>query len=332
LDHVEEGWERPPRVELSEAELQHLIRPAFPGDRIIEHRVVSTGLANTNVHFWLDSYEQSFVLRLHTREPKAAVKERDLMRFLASHPHPPIPVAPLIYSDVAPERGGHPYSIWQFVPGTLLQNLFSTLPSAELVQIARVCGQVAAGLSAHSFSSCGELGSNLKVVEEYGAPSRFIPALVHSALSDGLAGQRLGKPLSDALWHAVERRRSWLQELDGRYSLVHADYKRSNLLLARAGESWAVTAVLDWEFAFAGPPLVDVGLFLRAGDALPSGFREAFAAGYREAGGVLPAEWLRLSRLVDLLSQITFLNDSRDRPRIVAETTRVVQETVRMLG
>jgi fructokinase len=89
--------------------------------------------------------------------------------------------------------------------------------------------------------------------------------------------------------------------------------------------------VLDWEFAFAGPPLVDIGLFLRAGEALPAGFREAFAAGYRAAGGDLPSEWLHLSRLVDVISQVTFLNDPRDRPRLIAETMNVVEETVRML-
>jgi hypothetical protein len=90
--------------------------------------------------------------------------------------------------------------------------------------------------------------------------------------------------------------------------------------------------VLDWEFAFAGPPLVDVGLFLRAGEALPDGFRGAFASGYRDAGGALPDEWLPLSRLVDLVSQVTFLDDPRERPHVFAETTHVVKETVRMLS
>ncbi|HEY3669227.1 MAG TPA: phosphotransferase, partial [Polyangiaceae bacterium] len=118
---------------------------------------------------------------------------------------------------------------------------------------------------------------------------------------------------------------------DGRYTLVHADYKRSNLLLQRSGSSWNVTAVLDWEFAFAGPAIIDIGLFLRAGAALPSGFQDSFVAGYRDAGGELPSEWLRLSRLVDLISQVTFLNDPRDLPRVFAETRQVVEETVRIL-
>jgi len=330
---VEEGWEqeRLPRLELSRAELQQLVEPAFPGASITDHVVLTTGLANTNIRFRIREREESYVLRLHTREPQAALRERELMRYLASNPGPSIPVAPLIYADPAPQRGTHPYSIWGFVEGKLLQDLFKTLPDAELVDIAGACGRVAASLASHRFPSCGEFGESLFIVEPYGAPSQFVPDVVHNALFGSLAGERLGVPLRDALWTAVARTAPLLSEIDGRYALVHADYKRSNILLQRSAATWSVSAVLDWEFACAGPPLIDVGLFLRAGKALPAGFRDAFVAGYRHAGGELPAEWLRLSRLVDLVSQMTFLNDPRDRPRLITETTGVVKETVRML-
>jgi len=328
---VEEGWERPPRLELSRRELEHLVEPAFPGATVSEHSVLTTGLANTNIRFRLQGVEPTYVLRLHTREPKGAAREQELMSYLASNPRGAIPVAPLIYSDPAPQRGKHPYSIWGFVEGTLLQHLFKTLTDSELVDIAETCGRVAAAFTTHRFPSCGEFGPKLTIVEEYGAPSQFVPEIIHQGLFGGLAGTRLGRPLRDALWASVERAAPLLREVDGRYTLVHADYKRSNLLLRRSERSWAVAAVLDWEFAFAGPPLVDVGLFLRAGEALPAGFREAFATGYRIVGRDLPSEWLRLSRLLDVVSQITFLNDPRDRPRVVAETTKVVEETVRML-
>jgi Ser/Thr protein kinase RdoA (MazF antagonist) len=159
-----------------------------------------------------------------------------------------------------------------------------------------------------------------------------LPAFVHEALFEGIAGERLGAKRRDALWTAVERAAPLLGEVDGQYTLVHADYKRSNILLRQSAATWTVAAVLDWEFAFAGPPLIDVGLFLRAGKALPIGFREAFEAGYRDVGGELPLEWLRLSRLLDLLSQVTFLNDPQDRPRRIAETIAVVDETVSMLA
>jgi hypothetical protein len=45
----------------------------------------------------------------------------------------------------------------------------------------------------------------------------------------------------------------------------------------------------------------------------------------------LPADWLPLSRLVDLVSQMTFLSESRDRPRVIGETIEVVRDTVRLL-
>jgi Ser/Thr protein kinase RdoA (MazF antagonist) len=330
---MEEGWEqeRPPRLELSLRDLQALVEPAFPGAMLVEHALLATGLANTNVRFRLQGRERAYVLRLHTRDPKAAARELELMSYLARDSRQAIPLAPLVFSDPVPQRGEHPYSIWGFVEGALLQDLFKTLPAAQLVEIAGACGRVAAGFATHSFPKCGELGAELVVTEEYGAPSVFVPEMVRRGLFGGVAGERLGAPLRDALWGAVERTAPLLGEIDGRYTLVHADYKRSNLLLRQSAAAWQVAAVLDWEFAFAGPPLIDVGLFLRAGDALPAGFRAAFAAGYRDAGGELPSEWLRLSRLLDLVSQITFLDDPRDRPRVIAETTRVVEETVRVL-
>ncbi len=292
---MEEGWERerPPRLALSLAELQHLVEPAFPGATVVQHALIGTGLANTNIRFQVRGQEPSYVLRLHTREPKSAARERDLMSYLEGSSVSQIPVAPLIYADVAPERGEHPYSIWGFVQGTLLQDLFKTLSSVELVDIAHSCGGVAAAIARHRFPKCGAFGPRLEIIEEYGAPSQFVPEVVHRALFDGLAGQRLGTMLRDSLWRVVERTSPLLAEVDGKYTLVHADYKRSNILLRRAGAAWSVSAVLDWEFAFAGPPLVDIGLFLRAGGALPAGFGDAFAAGYRDSGGQLPPEWLR---------------------------------------
>jgi aminoglycoside phosphotransferase (APT) family kinase protein len=328
---VEEGWERPSRLELRPDELNHLVEPAFPGKRVGEYAVLAAGLANTNIRFRLQGEESTYVLRLHTRDKEAAGREREVMRYLVKNPLSSIPVAPLLYSDPGPERGNCPYSIWGFVEGTLLQELFMTLPGSELVEIAGACGRVLASLAAHRFPQCGEFGPELEILQEYGCPSRFVPDAVHQALFEGRAGERLGVEFRDALWRVVERASPNLELIDGRYTLVHADYKRSNLLVERSGLTWNVAAVLDWEFACAGPPLIDVGLFLRAGEALPDGFRDAFASGYRDAGGELPADWLPLSRLVDVVSKVTFLDDPRDRPRVFAETVGVVKETIRML-
>jgi aminoglycoside phosphotransferase (APT) family kinase protein len=329
---VEEGWERPARLALSAQALEQLVLPAFPGRKLAEYEVLESGLANTNLRFRMHGDASAYVLRLHTRDATAAGRELELMRYLAQQPQPRVPVPALVYSDPRPELGEYPYSIWRFVEGTLLQELFGTLRPSELVEIAGACGTVLAALSAHRFERCGAFGPGLEIVQEYGPPSLFVPQVVHRALFEGRAGERLGSVLRDQLWAAVERTSPRLSAVDGRYTLVHGDYKRSNLLMTRTGCAWSVSAVLDWEFAFAGPPLVDVGLFLRAGEGLPDGFRDAFASCYRDAGGELPDDWLALSRLIDVVSQMTFLDDPRDRPRVFAETTLVLQETLRMLA
>src|SRR6478752_1642815 len=112
---MEEGWERPSRVDLSLEELERMVSPAFPGASISERAILATGLANTNVRFRLHGGESSYVLRLHTRDPKAAMRERALMNYLGNDSRQSIPVAPLVYSDLEPRAGKCPYSIWRFV-------------------------------------------------------------------------------------------------------------------------------------------------------------------------------------------------------------------------
>lgn len=102
---MEEGWERPARIELPRDALSRLVERAFPGGRIAEAAVLATGLANTNVRFRLEGDEGSYVLRVHTREPEAARRELELMRYLAASPASRVPVAPLVYSHPDGEAG-----------------------------------------------------------------------------------------------------------------------------------------------------------------------------------------------------------------------------------
>ncbi len=322
---MEEGWERPPHAVPTRQELTALVAAAFPSTELERYELLTTGLANTNLRFWLRGHPGSYVMRLYTRDSGAVARENALIPYLARHA-PRVPVPEFIYAQLSPI----PCSIWRFVEGELLQDLFLTASPAQLLQIANVCGQTLAELHGCRFERCGELGADLNVVREYGAPSAFVPQVIRDGLA-GLPGQRLGPRLSQRLTTALGRTEPLLREVDGDYRLVHADYKRPNLLLTRTPNGFRVAAVLDWEFAFAGPPLVDIGLFLRAGSALPAGFARAFAAGYQRAGGNLPAAWLALSRLVDLLSQMTFLDGPRERPRVWQETRGVVQETVDIL-
>jgi len=70
--------------------------------------------------------------------------------------------------------------------------------------------------------------------------------------------------------------------------LCHCDFKVSNPHVTPAEE----LVVLDWEFAWAGPRLIDIGQLLRWHP--PESFVRPFADAYRAGGGVLIDDWRRL--------------------------------------
>lgn len=235
-------------------------------------------------------------------------------------------------TPAATEPDEHAYSIWGFVEGTLLQELFKTLPPSELVSIAGECGCVLASLASHRFERCGEFGAGLEIVQDYGRPSQFVPTIVHRALFEGRAGERLGAGLRDELWRVVERGAPLLKSIDDRYSLVHA-----RLQALEPAHATFRRRVESWDGARLGVRIRRPTRHRRG--AIPSsrpGFARGISRSVRvvlpDAGRELPADWLPLSRLVDVISQVTFLDDARDKPRVFAETIMVVKETIQMLA
>ena len=90
---------------------------------------------------------------------------------------------------------------------------------------------------------------------------------------------------------------------------------------------WNVSAVLDWEFAFAGSPLVDIGNMLRYSHLHPAIFEQEFINGYREQGRMLPPDWKKIAKLVDLLSLCEFLNSPTPRDALRQEVTGIIINT-----
>jgi len=77
--------------------------------------------------------------------------------------------------------------------------------------------------------------------------------------------------------------------------------------------------VIDWEATTTGSPLFDVGSLFRYADRFTPGFVTDFERGYREAGGELPAGWLRTARLIDATWVIDTLDDEQELVDVFAE-------------
>jgi hypothetical protein len=116
----------------------------------------------------------------------------------------------------------------------------------------------------------------------------FLERFAHGLSADAIAlGQRF-----------VDNYMAWFSAYSGPLSLIHADYRLENMLLAPAGAPSSVPpiAVVDWQTAAQGCPLADVAYFL--GGSLSVADRRRFerelvseyATGIRAEGLVLSDE------------------------------------------
>ena len=87
--------------------------------------------------------------------------------------------------------------------------------------------------------------------------------------------------------------------------------------------------MLDWEFAFAGAPLNGIGNFLRYSSRQLPEYESGFIEGYVQAGGILPDDWRRLARLVDLINLLDFLGRPDPTGAVVRDVLPLLQGILR---
>jgi aminoglycoside phosphotransferase (APT) family kinase protein len=108
----------------------------------------------------------------------------------------------------------------------------------------------------------------------------------------------LGDELGARVLAFIDENERLLDDAAGAPVLLHGDFKASNLHWTHGSE----LLVLDWEFAWAGPRLMDVGQLLRWNPPAP--FIDAFAAAYADHGGPLGSDWRRLAAWFDLFNLV----------------------------
>lgn len=322
-------WERrEPLVTLTAEEALALLAVATPGRDIVSMEPLRTGLVNTNYRIALDGAPSPVVLRLYAREGGACAREGSLLRLVAGT----VPAPTVIYADLGAVHFRLPWMLMTWAEGLPLPEALASLPPEEAPALAATLGEAAAAIGSFALDEPGFFGPDLTIVEPLDAPAGMTRGLLRRLLFEGRAGERLGADLTGHLWAVVEAHSGELDALAGRVSLVHADFRDSNLLVARDGGAWRVTGVLDWEFSFAGPSLFDLGQLLRREETmLPPGFAEHVVAAYRARGGFAPPGWRRMTLLMDLMNLCGFADMPATRGAMLEDVTSLIQATVARL-
>lgn len=325
---MERSWERVhPFVELSVTELEQRVRCAFPGARVSEAVPLTAGLRNSNYRLTLVGAPSPVALRLYVADPEACAREAGVLAAVAGH----VPAPRVWHSEGA---ANPPFALMEWLEGVPLDDVMRDCDGETAVSLAAACGSVLAAVHATRFSAPGFLGPDLRVV-------RPMPAWAPTVLSTlrGPVEERLGPELAARVRQTVESNAWAVEPVWSEAVLVHGDFKPWNMLAqpeaepsggggagGGAGGGWRLTGVLDWEFACAGSKLLDFATFLRDEAGRPSGFGDAFADAYLQAGGSLPDDWRGLTRLIDLLNLMQMLEWAGERA--LADLRRLVTQTV----
>ena len=237
-----------------------------------------------------------------------------------------VPVPAFLYLDPTGTVGGRPYAVLPWIEGQMLHDALAGASPDDLVQLGSALGATLAAIARHGFAATGTLDADLRV-HPWPEPAT---AFIHRCLFEGEGAARLDAATRDTVWRFVEANAGLVETLAAEHRLVHADFRKPNLLVARdAAGRWRVTAVLDWEFCHAGTPLFDVGTLLRGDPGSGPVFERAFADAFRDHGGELPGDWRRMAQFLDLINLCDFLSRRNPPEGLVAYATRLLTSTIR---
>lgn len=315
-------------IDLDQITLERLMTPIRRGHRVASASLLRSGKLNTNYKILLEGCDEPFVLRLYTNDHTACERDAALHNLMGNK----VPLAPLLFHAVNGHGLGLPYAIFRWIDGTMLDEILARRVADDTLEVALAAGQTLAAINQFRFDAPGFFGPTLEYTETSSSVVASFRDYLAAVERRGRAARRFGLREFELVIRFVDEHLGCLGAVEGCYSLVHADYNGSNLIVERDDFGFRVRAVLDWEFAMVGTSIFDVGVFLRHEDKLPRGFRDHFTRAFAEAGGHLPAGWRRASKFLDLINDFAFLDAEGEFPNTFADAISRVQSTLARWG
>jgi aminoglycoside phosphotransferase (APT) family kinase protein len=310
------------------AELHPLLERVFPRRRAAGVEPLSGGLINTNLKVTFSTGEPPVVLRLYRRDPTVCLQEVEILRLVGRT----VPVPEVLHAEPKGVDGSGPFSILQFVEGRTFQELKRTNNLEGIHQAATSAGETLAAIGRYKFDKPGRFvvtdDDKLSVGAAYIDGPDPIPRILDTFLEDATLQRRIGTPLLQSLHEFVWVWAPLLPDLTNDSFLVHCDFGNRNLLVHEVHGKWGLAAVLDWEFAFSGSPLLDVGHFLRYENPSAPSREPYFSRTFVENGGTLPHNWRHVSRVIDLTALVECLTHVYLPDDVASEILELIHATL----
>jgi aminoglycoside phosphotransferase (APT) family kinase protein len=318
----------PDTTALTFDQIKRLSRSLFPQRSIQGLEVLSGGLINTNIKVNFESQGDPVVVRLYRNGSDTCRKEVAIHDLVSSTVRVPrvLHAEPDGLGDLAP------FAIIEFAQGITFQKLKRTKNQEAIRQASYSIGQTLATIGRFVFERPGRL-----LVEEsncltVGSPfidgpdtiPRILDRFLSSRTCQRRAGPELVQRLHDFGWSWSSR----IPDLEEQPCLVHSDFGNRNILVREEEGVWVVAAILDWEFAFSGSSLLDVGHFLRY-ERKNEPLREPhFSRAFVEHGGQLPDNWRDIVKVIDLTALVECLTHEELPMDVELELLELINATL----
>lgn len=324
---MRQNWSTTPSVDLSNSQLEGMLRPLFPGARIAGRQLVTGGLSNCMIRIELVNEDKPVLLRVFLRDPAQARKEYALNALVQDR----VPVPRFLYLSETSDVCAHPYIVMEWLDAQRLELVAPNLVADSLSRLARHVGETLAAIHSITFSHCGFFDADLHLGEPIETGGAGLIQYANECLARG-AHERLGEKLSTELRQFLGVNAALLDSWSGPACLTHADFGGSNILVGESLGQWKVRAVVDWEFAFAGTPFFDFGNLLRKPLGRMGDFEQEAAAGYTASGGNLPLRWRAISLLTDLTAWLEFMTRDNASQALIADARAHIADAMRLLA
>lgn len=298
----------------------------FPYDQspIESLNLLSEGCANTNYKVTFKNNTSPVVIRIYVREKSALSRELAIHQFIANK----IPIPAYLYSDARCDHYPYPYAITEWIDGVLMREVVLKKNEQAIKECAFEAGKYLNQLRKIKFSDGGFFQEGL-IVRPFNETEKYLPYVLN-LLKDRVVIESLGKSLLDAVTNLVKQYSALLPD-ENEANLTHADYDPANIMVKQYHDKWKIAAILDWEFAFSGTYLLDVGMMLRYSHKLSPCYEQQFIAGIESNGFCLPKDWKKQAKLMDLLCllQLAHYNPFMERPKMNRDVVSLIEDTVK---
>jgi aminoglycoside phosphotransferase (APT) family kinase protein len=313
----------PPPLPLATADA---LLAAWRGTRTVARAdPLEGGIMNWNYGIRLSGSPERFVLRFYDRAPASCAREVRILALVRGD----LPVPEVLHADVHGTGGYPPFCVLEFIDGISLRELRRRGDAKGLADAVYDAGRLLPRVARHRFPRSGLLSPELAVEDGPFADARLADVVEHFVASP-VFRRRVDSSLLTRMLDLVRSSEDLLAVRDEGMSLVHGDFNSPNIFVRERRGAWGVVAVLDWEFAFSGSILCDIGNMLRYERPGQSRYEPHFSRGLADGGWAAPDNWFLRARLADLPALCELLTRDDVPDAIVEELCDLVGETTRL--